>query len=280
MARYIKFTEEKIQRMEADGFGCGVGASFKPWIEVTSVSSSGRSRRIFSSKTGRTHHLLSDVELDLFIALEWQQDVVDIREQFPLDRATTLSVAQKIGITHPYYPGTQVPTVMTIDFLVTKRVGVKDVLVAFNAKRTEEAQDERSMLKLEIQRATLALLDVEHHVVFHGDIPFDNIRNINWIRDGLLRLDETEKYHDFWEPTKVALRTFLLSSGKVTLAQACQQFDHETGHETGTGLRAAKLLLWDRLISAELSRYPIADIPITDFKFPRTQTAIIHGGRR
>ena len=33
------------------------------------MSSNGRSRRVWSNKTGRVHHLLSDVEYNLFLAL-------------------------------------------------------------------------------------------------------------------------------------------------------------------------------------------------------------------
>jgi hypothetical protein len=266
MGRPTKFTEDKIKQMERDGFGRGVGASYQPWIEVTSFSSLGRSRRIFSSKTGRAHHLLSDVEYHVFIGLEWQQNITDIREQFPLDRATTLSVAQKIGIKHPYYPGTQIASVMTVDFMVTKKVDGKDVLVAFNAKRTEEAQDEHSMLKLEIQRATLALVDIKHHVVFHDDIPLNNIRNIGWIRDGILRRAEAEKEQDFWDVAKISLKKFILTNVKLPLYQVCKLYDKERGYETGTSIRAAKMLLWERQISTDLGQYPIINVPAENFQ--------------
>ena len=43
----------------------------------------------------------------------------DIREQYPLDREITQTIAQELKIRHPHYPGTHVPTVMTVDFLLT-----------------------------------------------------------------------------------------------------------------------------------------------------------------
>src|SRR5690606_12634537 len=70
----IRWSERKIRTMECDGCGQGSGANYKPWLRVEEVSSLGRSRRVWSNKTGRTHHLLSDVEYNLFLALEWQQD--------------------------------------------------------------------------------------------------------------------------------------------------------------------------------------------------------------
>lgn len=62
----IKWTEEKIASRIGDGFGSGRGAQYKPWLEVKDLSSVGRSRRMWSHKTGRIHHLFSDVERDIF----------------------------------------------------------------------------------------------------------------------------------------------------------------------------------------------------------------------
>jgi hypothetical protein len=59
-----------------------------------------------------------------------------IREQFPLPRDKTLEVAMQLGERHPYYPGTHVPAVMTVDFMVTKRINGTDVTEAFNVKPT------------------------------------------------------------------------------------------------------------------------------------------------
>jgi hypothetical protein len=53
------------------------------------VPSSGRSRRPHGITTKRVHHLLSDIERDLFYLFDWDEDVEDLREQFPLDREVT-----------------------------------------------------------------------------------------------------------------------------------------------------------------------------------------------
>lgn len=154
----VKWSEDKIKRLMKEGRGRGLKDEYKPWIYVTSFSSRGNSRRVRSEKTGRVHHLLSEVEYELFLLLEWSQEFTDIREQYPLDRDVTQSVAQSLGLRHPSYPGTTVPTVMTVDFLCT-RAGSGDEFVAFDAKRTEEAEDMNSLMKLEIQRATLAQIE-------------------------------------------------------------------------------------------------------------------------
>lgn len=86
----IKWTEKKIAERQKAGYGEGSGSAYIPWLEVFDLSSTGRSRRVWSSKTGRAHHLFSDVEHDIFIAAEWSRSVIDIREQYPLDREITL----------------------------------------------------------------------------------------------------------------------------------------------------------------------------------------------
>ncbi len=47
--------------------------------------------------TGRVHHLLSDIEFRSFLLFDWAEDVVDIREQFPLDRVATQRIAESMA---------------------------------------------------------------------------------------------------------------------------------------------------------------------------------------
>ena len=73
--------EDKIARFAKEGRGQGHGADYRPWLTIQDVSSRGLSSRIKSEKTGRDHHLLSDVETDTFLMLDWSDVVTDIREQ-------------------------------------------------------------------------------------------------------------------------------------------------------------------------------------------------------
>ena len=52
--------------------GQGELADYKPWIKISDISSSGRSHRVFGHKTRRTHHLMSDLELAIFLFFEWE----------------------------------------------------------------------------------------------------------------------------------------------------------------------------------------------------------------
>ncbi|WJM85723.1 TnsA endonuclease N-terminal domain-containing protein [Dickeya chrysanthemi] len=77
---------------------------------------SSRSHRVFGHKSQRTHHLLSDLELAVFLLLEWNRSTQDIRGQFPLRLEDTKALALESGISHPSVRG--VLQVMSSDFLV------------------------------------------------------------------------------------------------------------------------------------------------------------------
>lgn len=271
MARMI-WTEEKIRRMEAEGRGRGSGADYKPWLEVASVSSIGRSRRVWSPKTGRTHHLLSDVEHDLFLACEWAQNVIDIREQYPLPRSVTQTIAQKLRIRHPFYPSTNVPTVMTVDILLTVLVDGEKKFLALNAKRDEEANDVRSLEKLEIQRTALEEMEISHYLIYDSQIPQQKLRNIEWIRGALMKEGEIEPYVGFFKGLASRMSEELAAAAGPVLAatveEYCTAFDARHGVQTGTGLRVVRMLMAERslmpdLTSPDLPREPLAAFIVT-----------------
>lgn len=118
--KYV-FTEQRVQNFIAQGRGQGQGLTYRPWLQIQDVPSLGRSHRPYGIKTNRVHHFLSDGEWKSFLKFEADPTVVDIREQFPMDRLQTLRAAIKLGYKHPVTSdGT--PYVMTVDFLITRRV--------------------------------------------------------------------------------------------------------------------------------------------------------------
>lgn len=77
-------TEEKIQALIQNGRVQGEGANHIPWIQIGDFFFQGRSHRIQDHRTGRIHHLFSDLEADYYYILAWADSVEDIREQYPL----------------------------------------------------------------------------------------------------------------------------------------------------------------------------------------------------
>ena len=108
-----------LKKMIQEGYGTGVGSTYKPWIKIQDVPSLGRVTRIKGIKTKkRQHELLSDMERNYFYILEFSDKVLDIREQFPLlPLEDTLSIVEELGIIrHPKELKTKEDIVMTTDF--------------------------------------------------------------------------------------------------------------------------------------------------------------------
>ncbi|USX27252.1 TnsA endonuclease N-terminal domain-containing protein [Oxalobacteraceae bacterium OTU3CINTB1] len=212
MVGTIKWTEEKIEAMRAEGYGFGTGADYLPWLHRLSFSSHGRCRSTgVSPKTGRVHELFSDAEYDFFLCLERDRSVTDIREQFPLDRDVTQDVARSLGIAHPMYPRTNTPTVMTVDFMVTKLVNRERQLMAFNVKPASEIEDARSVAKLEIQRAALWEMKIPHKLVLDTMMSRELISKLEWIRRPCMSKSESVPYPDYWNEWNPYSRRHFLS---------------------------------------------------------------------
>ena len=283
MARQTKWTEKKIADLAAQGCGSGSGANYSPWIEVTGFSSLGRSRRVWSPKTQRVHHLLSDVEYEIFLASEWSRSVTDIREQYPLDREITQTVAQQLKIAHPHYPGTKVPTVMTVDFLLTVIDNGSKRLVALNAKTDAEAEDSRSLEKLEIQRSYFEQLGVDHHLMYESQLPSQKLKNIAWIRDAQLKDGELEPvpghYASFCPRMSKELASASLQTD-ITLSRYCASFDERYGLEAGSGLRVARMLMQERSLMAKLESKDITQDSLASLVMtPRAGGLAVVGGK-
>lgn len=188
-ARRFK-SQADIDRYVALGYGQGQGADYQPWLRVQDVPSQGRSRKVAGIKVKRTHHLLSDLEFAYFLALEFSEDVIDIREQYPLFPVPDLQeIAQARAIRCPKYAGTDLPFVLTTDFLVTFRA--KDgttQLAARTVKYSKELQPskalERTLQKLELEKAFWEVQGISWSIVTELVATPTLSENLQWIRPG------------------------------------------------------------------------------------------------
>ena len=243
----IKWTEARISRMQKEGRGQGEGEKYKPWLEVTDISSWGLSHRTYSEKTGRIHHFLSQIEKDFHTILDWSSEILDIREQYPLPRSVTREVAVELGIKHPCYPGTHVETVMTVDFVVTRMRDGQEVWQAFDTKHASAVEDARTVEKLEISRHALAKKDVVHHLVCHSEIPKTKVNHLQWILSGQVKPGETQPVPGFFQDYSARMLADLThASRQLRLNDYCSSFDERFALQSGTGLRLAKLLMCSR----------------------------------
>jgi hypothetical protein len=249
-------TEDVIAEMQRSGCGLGRMGSYVPWVHILSFYSEGRTHEPFSHRFGgRTHQLLSDGEKRAFTVLEWARDVIDVREQYPLPREITLEVAHSLGIKHQYYPGTHLPYVMSLDFLVDRVKDGKTYLQAINVKTADELEDPDVINELEIARATCEGMDIEHHLFISERLDASQkIKNLEWIRDAQLDEYATEPFPGFFEEHMSRMAADIRArQHDVSLSDYCSGYDRRYSVERGIGMRVARMLLQSRALTMDLN---------------------------
>lgn len=159
--------------------GLGTLASYKPWLEVHEVPSKGRSLRVKGWKTGRVHHLLSDLESNFFFMLEWDDDVTDIREQFPLDFLKTTPIARDLKIIHPRNTRTQELHIMTTDMLVN----YGEEQVAYSCKYKKDIGNKRVNEKMMLEKLYWERQGIQFEIITEEDICKELVRNVRLVRE-------------------------------------------------------------------------------------------------
>ncbi|MGG0718921.1 TnsA endonuclease N-terminal domain-containing protein [Robertmurraya massiliosenegalensis] len=241
--RQIGWTEAKISRYIKEGRGQGELALYKPWLTIQDVPSSGRVHRFIGWKTSREHHLLSDLEFNYLCFCDWADNVIDIREQFPLDRELTLQIADDLGIKHPLDNKTNTTIVMTTDFFLTVREGSSIVYKARTLKFEKDLNDERVIEKFEIEKCYWERQGIDWAIVTEKELPQTLLSNLKFLRDAYF-VDEGEK---------VDLLMNEWASFNGTVLENLQAFDMKYNFEMGTAISLYKHALAKKLIKVDMN---------------------------
>jgi len=234
--RRRQWNQGVYERYLSEGRGCGEGKEYKPWIRIQDFASQGVVSRIYSRKTGRIHHLLSNNELHYFYLLEWSEKIIDIREQFPLtDVETAMGIAASAGIVYPTDRTSGFPYVMTCDFMLTTEDGLK----ARTIKQVSELLNPRVIQKLEVERRYWDKKGIDWKIVTDNDIDVPKARAIEWARQGsnnicadpMLLAEAAKRFRETNSPVATA--------GSI---------DREFRLPAGTGLTIFKHLIHARLV--------------------------------
>ncbi|WP_321954126.1 TnsA endonuclease N-terminal domain-containing protein [Paraburkholderia bannensis] len=261
-----KWTEEIVEQRITEGRGSWLEEPYQPWIEVFDFSSRGKVNRIYSPKLRRTIHLMSDVETNVFLGLEWQERNSGIYEQIRLDRDLTVEIARNLGIKHPCYPRTSVPEVITADFLVTRGDDASVPLEAYDCKMTSDAEEPRTIEKLSITQRYFSGMNIPYHLIFDTEIPLQKIRNIRWIRDGVIKPGEDESYVTLLRDRVLRMAYELkVSTRDDSLSDYCSSFEVRHGLNKGDGLRIARILMYERTLLCDLNNPDLPTCPLPAF---------------
>lgn len=182
MGKYkYRLNDRHIAKRLAEGRGAGEGEAYKPFLKTRDVPSLGRRARILGRTTGRVHHLLSDLEARAFYEVDWDDAVVDIREQYPLPREVTQRIAEGLGFRHPRAPGTDVDSVITTDLLVTREEPAGRTLIPINVKYEADLASVRTTQKIEIERKYWALQGLQLETWTDERLPKERAETLAWL---------------------------------------------------------------------------------------------------
>lgn len=222
-------TKAQIDKRLKEGRGQGQGPDYKPFIYTRDVSSLGRSHRLPGSKTRRLHHLISDLELAIFLTLDRSPQVIDIREQFPMRVEDTVRIAEVFGLPHGRYQGT--PQVLTSDFVVDFEDSRRPT-VAIQAKYAADLQKPEVIERLELERRYWEEKGIPWVIVTEREVSKVATANIQWLypahSEDNVAQDELAHYqqlflHEFqrYPDSKLtALAQGLDTSGRLETGQA------------------------------------------------------------
>lgn len=271
-------TESNIGQHLKKGYGQGYLQDYKPWIKVNHFSSQGRSHRVLGFKTGRIHHLLSDLELKLFTLLDFSDKVTDIREQYPLldvgspTIEVTKGIALNLGIKHPGVRGINI--VMTTDFVIT--TGQDNKIIARTVKPSESL-DERTLEKFEIEKNYWHKLGVEWAIVTDKELcnltVFNNFKNL---KDSYRYV--VHENIDFSLLAKVyeIFGDMHLKYSESNLSKCALEIDCILAFEEGTSLRIIKYLMATKAILFDLSLPLHKKIKISELKLKFRKDGLLH----
>ena len=241
-----------------EGRGQGTGADYSPWIRVQDFPSLGMVSRVLGTTTGRVHHLMSNHELSLFYLLDWSDDVLDIREQYPLvDLRKTIDIAEKANIKYPYDPKSGFPYVLTSDFYLETRQGAMIVSV----KSSSELGKPRVQEKLEIERRYWNTHGIQWSIVTENEINRTKASNIEWLSQA-----KDLTVFGMSKVTQSACSKYFLELYRTTchaLAVLFKAVETVFGLVAGMGLNIYKhLVYWKRIIFGADKK-----VDLTEFRF-------------
>lgn len=220
---------------------------YEPFIKTGDVASFGTKHKCLGIKSKRVHHFLSTNEYLFFVLLEFQPEVVEIYEQFPLLPVTkTQLIAEALEIKHPRYVRTTTNMVLTTDFLVKLDSGKWR---AYSVKPDKSMENNRTVQKQTMEKAYWELQGIDWCLVLDRDIKTTASANISLLRHyASLAMESSEII--IW---KHAFSMELSASNRHQTSEIIRKTSEQRGITYTTSSQIFFHLLWHREIEFKLN---------------------------
>lgn len=263
---FVKWIEKELR-------GTGSGASYIRGLNINEVPSSGKGNRKRSVPSvtvlGRLIHLMSDLEYKVFRFFDLSKNVFDIREQLPLDRGVTLSIAEKLKINHPsvtdYNTEEKIANWMTTDLLIDylDKDGNKKQLAVY-IRPAKDLKSSRNLQKLIIEYVYWRLKGVRFCIITDKSFSKEVSRNLEFSGS----FYDEEKLIDEMIPNFGLIGNHITSQIRTThsrIDSICESIDNDLNINPGDSLRVFYYMIGTRKIDVELSNISIG--PLTHSSF-------------
>lgn len=266
------FNKKNYDQAIKDGLGQGSFENYKPWHNVYHIKSMGNVHRTYSTWTlppnkNRTFHFFSDLEYRWFLVFDWDPNVIDINEQYPLPLEYTLPLAREKGIRHPVETRDpdRHPLVFTTDFKLTLSKNGKKTLQVRSVKYRSAFKNERTKEKLEIERAywetqDLTVKNKGFAFLTESGVTKTLAHNIERVRGTHFLNEMLEIPHQQKLDACAHLFEQLKSGNQIN--QSCRATQQKFGLPSGAGLTLLFHMIARRSIPFDLRKKFRTDIPV------------------
>ena len=173
--RRVKNTYEHYCNKLQDGRGCGQGVDYIPWHSGHEFASNGAYVRIKGFTVPREYVFFSHLESDVFRIYDHTPGVTDIKEQYPLPLSDTLTIADRLGIRHPYKDSFY--NVVTTDLLIRKDGN----WIGRAIKSSADLKKKRIVEKLNIECEWFRQNRIQWRIVTEKEINRELVANLKWL---------------------------------------------------------------------------------------------------
>jgi hypothetical protein len=238
-----------------EGRGRGYGIHYKPFVLPSEFSDRGRCHRLLGWKSGRVHYLFSDGELYPFLILQMQDNVSDIREQYPLlPLSETLSIAKRFNISHPpAKKKLENKTIITSDLNIIVSQNAEKKHIVRTVKTLEDYENERTKEKLFIEKKYWEARGIDWGILLHNERSKVIGRNIYFIYQQYFWNEEFGFSTDELSCLIYELKNRIVKYN-WDIMNAVLDFDRYMGWEEGQSLNFFKYLLCKKIIKADFSK--------------------------
>jgi len=191
---------------------------------------------------------MSNLETSFFFILDWSDNVLDIREQYPmLDIRQIIEIAESAQIKYPYDHKSGFPYIMTSDFFIETLDGPVIVTV----KTTSDLENPRTREKLEIERRYWQSRNIKWSVVTENEINTTKAKNIEWLTQA--------KDLEWFGIPKHMQESCILYFGthygcNVNLGELLTEVEMEFNLTAGAGLNIYKHMAYRKLIEFDIGK--------------------------